>query len=248
MEKHFSLTFAKGQTAEAIQVQEPAELPKALSQIGLQEQRPVLVVVGGASKISEASFLAIQELFVQVLGPIAETLEAYVVDGGTDAGVMRLMGQARTKIGATFPLIGVSPDGKIALPNDTNPPADSAPLEPHHTHFVLIPGSNWGDESPWLATVATLLAAGNPSVTVLLNGGEITFRDALYSVFAGRLVIVVAGSGRTADQLASVLRGEPTSDERSRQLADSGLLQVIALDDSFNYLAKVIKNLLSNQI
>ena len=246
MEKHFSVTFTPGQTAEAILVLETAELPKALSQIGLETPRPVLVVVGGASKISEASFLAIQELFVQVLAPIAESLGAYVVDGGTDAGVMRLMGEARTKIGATFPLIGVSPDGKIALPNDPNPPEDSAPLEPHHTHFVTIPGNDWGDESPWLATVATLLAGGNPSVTVLLNGGEITFRDALYSVLANRLVIVVAGSGRTADQLASAVRGEPDCDERGKQLADSGLLQLIDLEDSLNCLAHTIKDLLTS--
>lgn len=66
MEKYFSLTFAQGQTAQAIRVYQPAELSQALSEIGLQEPRPILVVIGGASNISEASFLSIQELFVQL--------------------------------------------------------------------------------------------------------------------------------------------------------------------------------------
>lgn len=60
-------------------------------------------------------------------------------------------------------------------------------------------------------------------------------------------MIVVAGSGRTADKLVSVLHGEPTSDERCRQLVDSGLLQKVSLDDAFDCLTQVIKGLLSDQ-
>ena len=34
-----------------------------------------------------------------------------------------------------------------------------AQFEPNHTHFVIVPGSDWGDESPWITWVASELAA-----------------------------------------------------------------------------------------
>jgi hypothetical protein len=184
---------------------------------------------------------------MEILAPIAEKLSAYVVDGGTDAGVMRLMGEARTQIGAKFALIGVAPVSKVALPNSLEPPADSTPLEPNHSHFLLVPGSNWGDESPWLAQLATVLANGAPSVTILINGGEITFQDALQNVNAKRLVIVMADSGRTADILAGALHGE-TTDERAIELAKSGIVHYIELSnfqENFENLAQIIKGVLS---
>lgn len=244
MNKPFRLTFANGQTAEAVRVQDPVILRDDLERIGLQPSRPILVVVGGASQMSETDFHRLQQLFVEVLAPIAEKLGAYVVDGGTDAGVMQLMGQARTHIAATFPLIGVAPDGKVTLPNCQDAPDDATPLEPHHTHFVLIPGSKWGEESPWIVRVASVLAAENPSLTVLLNGGEVTYLDARYSVVVGRLVIVVAGSGRMADQLAAAVRGE-AADERVQELAKSGLVKEVNLHEGFEALATVIETMLS---
>jgi hypothetical protein len=244
MEKPFRLTFSNGHEAATVRPSVPTELAVALNQIGLQGSRPILVVVGGASQISEAEFLRIQQLFIKVLAPMAEKLGAYVVDGGTDAGVMQLMGMARSQIAGTFPLIGVAPEGKVALPNQLTPPEDSTPLEPHHTHFVLIPGNEWGDESPWMVHVATVLANGAPSVTVLLNGGEVTFKDAFQSIIAGRLVIVIAGSGRTADKIADALDGKGT-DQRAIELADSGLVRDINLEEGFNHLAQAIEELLS---
>ncbi|MEH2251549.1 hypothetical protein [Nostoc sp.] len=248
MKNCLKLTFDSGQTALAIRVDQQAELPDALEAIGLGGSRCVLVVVGGASNISEADFLRIKRLFTEVLAPIAESLGAYVVDGGTDAGIMQLMGEARTQIGAKFALIGVTPESKVALPNQQEPTANLTPLEPNHTHFVLVPGNNWGNESSWISRVATVLANNAPSLTVLLNGGEITFEDAFSSVNIGRLVVVIAGSGRTADILADALRGKAT-DERAKKLAKSGTLQYIDLIDiekGVENLGKIIKNLFSN--
>ncbi len=248
MKNFLKLTFNSEQTALAIRVAQQAELPDALELIGLGGSRPVLVVVGGASNISEADLLRIQRLFTEVLAPIAESLGAYVVDGGTDAGVMQLMGEARTQIGAKFALIGVTPEKKVALPNQQKPAADLTPLEPNHTHFVLVPGDNWGDGSIWISCVATVLANNAPSITVLLNGGEITFEDAFSSVNSGRLVVVIAGTGRTADILADALRGQAT-DERAKKLAKSGTLQYIDLIDiekGVKNLGKTVKDLLSN--
>src|SRR5919202_917017 len=157
MEKPFKIAVSNGLTAPAIQVQCPEELSTALHELDLHSPRPILVVVGGASKVSEADLTRLRWLFVKVLAPLAQELGASVVDGGTDVGVMQMMGQARAEIAATFPLIGVTPVGKVALPHRIPSSSKVTALEPHHTHFVLIPGSNWGDESPWLARVASVL-------------------------------------------------------------------------------------------
>jgi len=244
MEKFFSLNFNEGQTATVATVSEAGELSDALEQMGLVGSHPILVIVGGASQMSEADFVRIQSLFIEVLAPIAQRLGAYIVDGGTDAGVMQLIGNARHQINAQFPLIGVAPTGKVILPNQTQSTDDAALLEPHHTHFILVPGHNWGDESAWIVQVATMLAGGAPSVTMLINGGEITFLDAANSVIAGRLVMVIAGSGRTADKLVCALNGEAT-DERAEKLAASGKLQTVDLEADWEKLTHTITHLLS---
>ncbi|MGH1396328.1 MAG: hypothetical protein ACRAVC_20195 [Trichormus sp.] len=242
------LRFNNGQVASAMRVEKFRELPQFLANMGLKLPRPTLVVVGGASKMDAADSRQIPRLFTEVLAPIAENFGVYVIDGGTDAGVMRLMGEARHHIGGKFPLIGVVPESKVALPNCLTVTADTASLEPNHSHFLFVPGSNWGDESCWIAQLATVLANGAPSLTILINGGQITFQDALENLNAGRLVIVMAGSGRTADVLAAALRGD-TSNQQATELAKSGILHYINLFDSEpvgENLAEIIKSVLSS--
>src|SRR5215211_857987 len=244
MGKAVEVTFSNGLTACAAKVHRLAELSAALRELGLHRSKPALVLVGGAGGLSDAESDRLGPLFVEVLAPLAEALGAAVVDGGTDAGVMRLMGRARAGIDATFPLIGVAAIGTIALPGVPFSPPDAAPLEPHHSHFVLVPGSDWGDEAPWLARVASALVNGAPSVTVLVNGGGTAWDDVFQSVEAGRPVIAIAGSGRTADKLAGTLRGEIT-DERAKELSASGLLQAVGSAPTFDALAGTLEESLT---
>jgi hypothetical protein len=219
-------------------------LADALGLMGLMGQDcPVLVIIGGASKLDEEDFQRVQRLFLEVFAPIAEKWQACVVDGGTDAGVMRLMGRARAAIGGTFPLVGVTPVDLALLPGQAPHTEEAAFLESHHTHFVLVPGSRWGDESDDLARVATELAGKAPAVTILLNGGEVAWRDAVQNVQAGRSLITIDGSGRTADLLAAGLRGEPT-DVRAIPLVASGLVQSLPLTADTQYCVALLESLL----
>jgi hypothetical protein len=162
MNKPFSYTFANGQTASVIEVEQWENLSKALRQLGFYQFCPTLVLVGGASKIQEADLLRLERIFVEILAPLAESLGIIIVDGGTDAGIMKLIGKAREKIKGTFPLIGVAAIGTVKLPHALSFLPDAANLAPHHTHFVLVPGKKWGDESPWLAHLPSLLSNGLP--------------------------------------------------------------------------------------
>jgi hypothetical protein len=174
--------------------------------------------------------------------PLLEDLRAVVVDGGTDAGVMRVMGMATHETGLEVPLIGVAAAGTVLVPGRPAA-ADAADLEPHHTAFLLVPGDAWGDESPWLGAVAS--AIGGPSATLLVNGGDIAYEDAQHSVDAGRHVVVAAGTGRTADALAAALRGESV-DRRAVTLARSGLVRAVDAADGVQ-LADMLRRLLTTR-
>jgi SLOG in TRPM, prokaryote len=161
--------------------------------------------------------------------PALDRWGAAVVDGGTDSGVMRVMGQIRDAAGASFPLVGVAAEGTVSIPG-TLPPPDAAALEPHHTQVILVPGDAWGDESPWLAGVATAIADGQPSLTLVVNGGQVTYDDIEHSLQAGRPVIIVAGTGRTADTVAAAAHGY-AEDPRAAQVAASPGTQIVSLSD-----------------
>lgn len=205
--------------------------------------RAALVVIGGASGMSAHDVRRLRPLFHDVLAPLAQQLDATVVDGGTDVGVMRLMGRARGEGGWSFPLIGVIVDELVN--GSSRSRTAEVDLEPHHTHFVLVPGSEWGEEAPWLARFATAAAGSHASATVLVNGGEIVVADVRHSIEAGRHVAVLDGSGRAADALAAALRGE-RADPSVTRLAASEMLHLVDPSDS-KELARLLGAFLSGR-
>jgi SLOG in TRPM, prokaryote len=226
------MTFAIDDTngPQYARVYQRGDLLTALRTLALSSGRPVLVSVGGAGGMTPEHLDAMATLMRERIVPVLDRWGAAVVDGGTDAGVMQVIGQARNAAGASFPLIGVAATGTVTVSDAAGPAADAAALEPHHTHAVLVPGNSWGDESPWLSEVATLLAGEYPSATLVINGGEITYEDISHSLAASRPVIVVAGTGRTADAIAAAAAGE-RHNVRATQLAASPLVDIVQLDD-----------------
>ena len=85
MESSFTIHFRNDRTAQVLKLMSDQDLAVALSAIGLIENRPVLVVIGGASLISDEDLQRLQRLFSEVLAPLAQELGLIVADGGTDA-------------------------------------------------------------------------------------------------------------------------------------------------------------------
>jgi hypothetical protein len=226
----FPIHFDGGCSAHGVRVGDQWELPAALAAVGLHPPCPVLVLVGGAGGLAASDIDRLRPALASGLVPVMQRLGAVAVDGGTRAGVMRLLGELRSQAGASFPLVAVAAVGTVRLPRERGVQDNRAELDPGHTHVVLVPGGTWGDEAPWLARTATLLAGGSPSLTLLVNGGEISYADVARSLDARRPVVAVAGSGRTADELAAALRGEPAP-ERAVALAATGLVDAVPADD-----------------
>jgi hypothetical protein len=220
----FRIELTGAAFALGVQVSEATELPAAIDVLGLHPPRPTVVVVGGAAGLDKAPIDGLPAVFATGIAPVMGRCGAVGIDGGTPFGVMRLFGEARAASEAAFPLVGVVADGPLKLPRGQAFAHAETVLEAHHSHFVVVPG-----DAPWIARTATALAGARPSITVLVNGGQIAYSDVQHSVEAGRRVVVIAGSGGTADVFADALAGAP-ADHRAAALIRSGLIGVIRKD------------------
>jgi predicted Rossmann-fold nucleotide-binding protein len=199
------IAFGKNNYALCALPNDIEELEQTIKQMGLVD-RPVIVLIGGHI-LPEHANVTLQA--IDVVAKVAEALDAAVICGGTDVGVMAAIGKARGRGGYQFPLIGISPEGTVTWPEG---PRNSAPflpnnereqLEPHHSHFILVPGNEFGDESKWIVRTASMIATErNKSVTVLANGGKVSQQDVEEGLNAGRPLVVLAGTGRLADNIA----------------------------------------------
>jgi hypothetical protein len=203
------IRFSDQYQALKVHPADQTELPQAIKVLELPAPRPVVVLIGGFIQSQHA---AITEQAVQVIAKVAAQTQAIVVSGGTDMGVMATIGRVRAKGKYGFPLLGITVESKVTWPGGPRArryfwqKKQRGPLEPHHTHFILTTGDQFGDESPWIVQAATLLAGKYPAVTILVNGGKISRLDVALSLEARRPVIALAGTGRYADELAR----EPT--------------------------------------
>lgn len=202
MEELFELRFEDaGRTARAIRVQRVDELDTALDRLGLARPRPTLVLIGGAAGMTADDLERLCPLFSEAIAPVVGTVQGLVLDGGTDYGVMRLMGEARDTAAVPFPLLGIVPAGLVDLSGAGSP--EKTRLEPHHTHFLIVPGEAWGDESGWFEEVAARTSGDLSSLALLINGGPLARREFERRVAAKRPALVVKGSGGVADELAA---------------------------------------------
>ena len=184
---------------------EHSDLEHAIYELKLEDTYPVIVLIGGDVDKEQSE---VTRQAVQTISKIAEDLSAVVICGGTDMGVMAEIGITRQQNAYKFPLIGIAPADLVTWPNG---PRSSKflwwgkqrwQLEPHYSHFILVPGSEFGDESPWIVDAATILSKGHQSVTILINGGEISRKDIELSLEHARPVIALSRTGRLADELS----------------------------------------------
>lgn len=184
---------------------ERSDLAQAIAELGLNSGQPVIVLLGGEIKEQQ---MDVTRQAIQAIARIAEGMNAVVICGGTDLGVMAEIGQIRSGNSYKFPLVGVTLEELVTWPDG---PLNTKflwmgkqrwQLESHYSHFILVPGDQFGDESPWIDDTATLLSKGYRSVTILINGGEVARKDIELSLENGRPVIALSRTGRLADELA----------------------------------------------
>lgn len=188
------IPLKRGANVKAAHITEDKDIPQALAELEIPHPQPVIVLVGGAGGIGWWDQFPMGRA-IRIIARLAEETQSIVVDGGTQAGIMKEMGKQRQRNKFTFPLIGVVFDS-LLMQEDPK-----SILDANHTHFFLIPGENWGDESAWISKIATAIAGDQKSITILVNGGEISKTDVEYSLLENRSAFVMRGTGRMADEI-----------------------------------------------
>lgn len=210
------------------------ELKEAWQLLGFTREQPTIVIVGGAGGMTKEDIAKVQVFFEKHLIPFAKSKNAAIIEGGTDSGVMAAIGRARELTGENFPLIGI-------LARDVE--NIRTMLEPHHTNFIFCPGNNWGDESEWIAAGASALSGSQPTIGIVINGGQITWEDVRLNIDYGRSVLIAEGSGRTADVIAETSTGH-AFDPKAIALIRTGKVHIGNFFKEPEYFIKKMDNLM----
>jgi len=217
------IVFPNNNGAKLVSVSRGTPMAGLIEPLGISPPKNLILLIGGADKLDEKLTARLTQLLSRGIARAAADAEALIIDGGTEAGVMQIMGQSIADRGRKSSLLGVAPAGKVTYPG--GPPVtgnDSAPLDPNHSHFVLVDGKEWGSETETLFELAAAFKV--PVLAILVNGGDIAEDELLQSVRRSWPVIVIEGSGRLADKVAA-LKKEPS------QIEDPVLAEIVEEGD-----------------
>lgn len=181
--------------------------PKAKPGKPEEPPKPVILIIGGADKLDETVSARLLQLFGRGIARAAADMNAVIVDGGTESGVMKMMGQGVADRGFKSTLIGVAPLGLVSYPGSEG--GGDTPLDPNHSHFVLVDGTEWGDETGTIFNLMDWFKSQAHAVAVLAGGGNVTRHEALQAVRQTLPLIVVEGSGGVADEIATAWKARP---------------------------------------
>lgn len=219
--------------------------------LGIRQPKAVIMIAGGASKMGEHVRPDLAQLFTDGIAQVAASNKALIIDGGTQAGVMALIGQGVSKQSLRPVLLGISPAEKVTYPGKLTHRAGSeeVPLDPNHSHFVLVESNEWGGETETMYELAKFFSQGCPSLAILINGGAIAKNEVLYNVRQGRPIIIIEGSGRLADEVASTLHEKSSfdSDPDLAEIITLGKLYLFPLAGSTLELEQLTQRLLDEQ-
>ena len=239
-----TISFPDGNRAPAVRVHRstlPAEIVAALA---LPRPRAVLVLNGGTQELSGELAEHLNTVLGDGLAHVVAEEGITVVTGGTDAGIFHLFGEGLARWGRTAPCVGVAMDALVTRPGH---PQGEAALEPHHSHFLLVDGHEWGHETETMYALVASLAQDCPSLAVFVGGGNVALAEMASNVRQGREMIFLAGSGRNTDAVLAARRGHAADDLRVAEVARSGRIVPFDIAQPPSALGDMIRRLLAAQ-
>lgn len=250
----YPIHFANGNVATAVQVPLKTDPQLILDALKIPTPKNLILLSGGAGKMDNTQNARLTQLFSRGIAEVAAETQSLLLGGGTQSGVMAMLGEGVAARGHKTPILGVSPFAKVNFPDKTMPPQgeDCAILDPNHTHFVLVDSGcdsnelNWGCETDLMYQLAELYNKTLPALTILVNGGTICKKEILHSVRLNMPIIIVQGSGRFADELAACEQNPPEfiEDPLLSEIIDEGELYIFPLEGSLNEFERLVYRLL----
>lgn len=234
----YTIRFPDGLQALAVRSEEVPDIPALVKALKLPFQPQGLLVLSGGAGLMDEETSARMRSFFQTLAAIVKSKQLMVIDGGTSAGIMALMGEALFREGGSAIHIGVVPakaeadsEGKIA--EDI--------LEPHHSHFVLVETNQWGREVTAMYGLVEYFSKNTPSAILLVNGGGLSLQEIQHGVRQGHIIVIFAGSGRLADEIARAIQ-HPEMHARAeiRELIQEGRFIIFDTSNSPQELQKLL--------
>ncbi len=237
-----TIRFSNGNQARVVYARKGAAIQPLIKALKLPTPRGALIVNGGTAQLDADLATRLSLLFENGLARVAAEEQLTIVTGATDAGIFTLLGKGLERWKRQAPCIGVAPASLVNLPGARSTQEERAPLEPHHSHFVLTAGENWGDETSTMYALVAALSDKAPSVAVIAGGGSVTRTEALANTRQHRPIIVLSGSGRFADELSAVVRGEtkPAQDDVA-EIARDATISLFDLQQPPEQLAALVR-------
>jgi hypothetical protein len=232
LKQPFSIPF--GDVQRPALVIPPLDDPQMIiDAFSLGHPRPTIFITGGASQMTDEDMRLTRQVVEEGIAAFAQRYHITVIDGGTDAGVMQMIGESRLRNNYDFPLIGVAPLGRVAYPGYDNP-ASEAILQEGHSHFVLVDADVWGDESQMIVNMTRKISSGMPMIGILINGGKIAEKDVYLATAQGNEripILVLDGSGRTATNIAQAFKTGTSTSNIIKAIIAGGDIRLTPLDE-----------------
>ena len=243
-----TITFDNGNSAVVVTAARDADAKAILHALGVPAPRAVILLFGGAAGLDHSRKARLATLLADGVSAVAAELEALIIDGGTQSGVMKMMGEAVAAHPKTCQLLGIAPKGKITNPETAGASAasDGAPLEPNHSHFVLVESNKWGGETTTMLELASAFNA--PIAAILVNGGEVATKEALQTARNGWPLLVFEGSGRFADELSAAVHDDQAAKSAEvTEIARSGRVTLFHVEESTQKLKDELGRMLRDE-
>lgn len=231
--KTFHIAFTNGTKAVGVYAPTGVKPEYVRDQLKLTSIAPTLFIVGGAGAMSDEDIKRTQRI-IDSIAEFAQLNGLTIIDGGTESGIMQMVGDSRRRGKYSFPLVGIAPLSKVKFPGYENLKAEGE-LEDSHSHFILVEGDAWGVESALIQDLARCLSGYGtfPMLGMLINGGNVALGELKMAVERRIPMILLEGSGRAADQVVTAIRTGETSQIMIKQImAEQADLQFIKTTDS----------------
>jgi hypothetical protein len=240
-----------------IEVEATADAKQVLEELGIFQPDAVILICGGASGFDAflhdhpAIQLQLGGLLAHALAPIAGSSRALVLSGGTQAGIMAMIGKAIAAHGEGATLLGVAPSKRVSYPGAPHSGGDRTPLDPNHDCFVLVEGERWGDETTMMFALAdaalerslskqaapersgVLRRGHTPVVALMANGGAVTESELAHAVRRRWPIVLFEGTGGLADALVEARghKSAPSPEPKIAELVADGEFHVVSLNE-----------------
>jgi hypothetical protein len=196
--------FERQQTLYAIP-KDRGDLPGLIGALGFRKDHPLIVLIGGHIHPEHAD---LTHSILRSVARTAQELGAMILSGGNHTGVLGPIGQIRAMENYDFPLVSVVPQEMPTWPGGPTirqylrQEDRRFDLASYYSHFILVPEGRYGNEAAWIVDLAEELAPRETSISVLVNGVNVTRKEIQLNLQAKRKILALAGTSRLTNEFA----------------------------------------------